>query len=349
MKRPLFYRNVDARDHLELFLVSAITSLLLLRLFLYLSGYPQLGGGGLHIAHMLYGGLLMMAAIIINVSFLGRRIVRLAALLGGVGFGIFIDELGKFISQDNNYFFRPTVGIIYAIFISLYLLFNFLSRTAKLTSQEYQLNALSQFEEAVHQDLDPHEKRQIKLLLNKADQSNIITIELQDLLKRIDTVPSPVPHLLQRLLEYLDKRYQQFWQKRNSSQAVAFVFIAQSGLFLLLVLGSVVHSVDSVQNFFQGNTSYGELLIFGQLLSSVVAAVFAIIGVTKLRSSRVEAFEAFRKATLVNVFLTEFFIFSRIQFGAFTGFIVNILLLGALRYAIYQETHHHQRRKNTAI
>lgn len=340
MKRPIFYRNVDARDHLELFLVAGITSLLFVRFSLYLSGYPQFGGGGLHIAHMLYGGLFMAAAIVLVVSFMGRRIMRLSALLGGVGFGIFIDELGKFITRDNNYFFRPTVGIIYAIFISMYLLFNFLSRTTKLSNQEYQLNALSQFEEAVHQDLDPHERRQIKLLLSKADQSNIITQELQILLTRIDTVPTPVPHKLRKFLAFLDHHYQKFWHKRNSSQFVAAVFVIQAGLFLLLVLGSIYNNVDSVQQLLRGHNTYGQVLLIGQLTSSLVAAIFAVMGAVALRTSRVEAFELFRRATLVNVFLTEFFIFSRIQFGAFSGFILNIALLAALRYAIYQDTHH---------
>src|SRR5438270_5212217 len=170
MLRNLFYRNARARDHLEIFLVSAVSSLLLLRFFLYLSGYPQVGGGSLHIAHMLYGGLFMAAAIVINVSFLGARVQRFSALLGGVGFGIFIDELGKFITRDNNYFFRPTIGIIYAIFMLLYLTFNFLTRRQHLTDRELELNALTQFEEVVLRDLDPLEKARIQKLLSQTGE-----------------------------------------------------------------------------------------------------------------------------------------------------------------------------------
>ena len=135
MSRRLFYRNVYARDHLEIFLVSAITSLLLLRFYLKEAGYPQVGNGTLHIAHMLWGGLLMLIAIITSLSFLGVRAQRFTALVGGVGFGIFIDELGKFITRDNNYFFRPTIGLIYAIFAVLYLAINFLTRNQKLSSE----------------------------------------------------------------------------------------------------------------------------------------------------------------------------------------------------------------------
>ena len=38
----------------------------------------------------------------------GQTRQALAAIVGGAGFGTFIDELGKFITSDNDYFFRPT-------------------------------------------------------------------------------------------------------------------------------------------------------------------------------------------------------------------------------------------------
>ena len=55
------------------FLVAGVASILAIRVYLILTGYPQLGGGGLHIAHMLWGGLLMLVALILMLAFLGRR------------------------------------------------------------------------------------------------------------------------------------------------------------------------------------------------------------------------------------------------------------------------------------
>lgn len=116
-------RNGEVDTLLESFLVVAAVAFLGIRIYLALTNYPQLGGHGLHIAHMLWGGLLMLVGLILPLAFLGGRIRRAAAIFGGFGFGTFIDELGKFITSDNNYFFQPTVAIIYAIFVTLYLVF----------------------------------------------------------------------------------------------------------------------------------------------------------------------------------------------------------------------------------
>ena len=51
LPRPFFIRNLDAGQLLETFLVSAVAAFLGVRFFLGATGYPRLGGGGLHIAH----------------------------------------------------------------------------------------------------------------------------------------------------------------------------------------------------------------------------------------------------------------------------------------------------------
>ena len=53
-------RDNRALTRFELFLFAAVATVLLVRTFLAVSGYPQVGGGGLHIAHVLWGGLLML-------------------------------------------------------------------------------------------------------------------------------------------------------------------------------------------------------------------------------------------------------------------------------------------------
>ena len=66
IKPHLPLRDAEGADRFQAFLVSAVASIAVTRTFLVLTGYPQLGGGsvdgGLHLAHLLWGGLGMVIA-----------------------------------------------------------------------------------------------------------------------------------------------------------------------------------------------------------------------------------------------------------------------------------------------
>lgn len=113
------FRRANADTHLILIIVGFAFSVLGIRAYLYLTGYPQLGGGGLHIAHMLWGGLAMFAAATTILLYRGLFLSRIAAFVIGVGWGFFIDEVGKFITDNNDYFFAPAAVIIYIIFLAV--------------------------------------------------------------------------------------------------------------------------------------------------------------------------------------------------------------------------------------
>lgn len=70
--KPIFVRNLDTYWSSSTFLVATVTTILAIRFFLYTTGYPQIGGRGLHIAHMLWGGLFMVVALVIFISFLDQ-------------------------------------------------------------------------------------------------------------------------------------------------------------------------------------------------------------------------------------------------------------------------------------
>ncbi|MBC7549734.1 MAG: hypothetical protein H7269_02315 [Cellulomonas sp.] len=101
--------------------MATVVTVLLTRGLLALLGYPQLGGGGLHVAHVLWGGLLMAVAFVLLLSFAGPVVRPVGALVGGVGFGLFIDEIGKFVTSDNDYFYKPTASLIYLVVVVLLL------------------------------------------------------------------------------------------------------------------------------------------------------------------------------------------------------------------------------------
>ena len=142
-RRTWFVFNLEAGKYLETLFISAVATILGIRFYLHLANYPQLGGGGLHIAHMLWGGGLMLVAVVLLLAFLDKRAYLVAALAGGIGFGTFIDELGKFITSDNNYFFEPTVAILYVIFVVFFLAVRFLEKSRAHSQEEYSVKHLS--------------------------------------------------------------------------------------------------------------------------------------------------------------------------------------------------------------
>jgi hypothetical protein len=133
-------RDTDAPRNLEVFLVSAIVTIVITRVYLQLAGYPQVGGATLHIAHMLWGGLLMLAGLILFISYLNFSVRLSASLISGIGFGLFIDELGKFITTDNNYFFQPTFALLYVLFVGLFLIVRSMFWVVPLSEHEQAVN-----------------------------------------------------------------------------------------------------------------------------------------------------------------------------------------------------------------
>ena len=121
-------------------LVSCALTVALTRLFLVLTGYPQIGNSTFHLAHALWGGLALFLAAIMALVVHNRGAVVIIALLTGVGFGLFVDEVGKFITQKNDYFFPLAAPIVYACLL-LILLLTELARRHQLRSPRAHLLA----------------------------------------------------------------------------------------------------------------------------------------------------------------------------------------------------------------
>ncbi len=335
-------RNYEAGDLLDAFMVSAVVSLLGIRFFLELTGYPKLGGDSFHIAHMLYGGLLMMVATVLLLAFLNRSTRRVAAVIGGFGFGTFIDELGKFITSDNDYFYQPTAALIYLIFILIYLGTRQLRNHQRFRETEYLANAVELLKEASFHDLDSVEKDRAGAFLTQVRHSNALRAPTLALLKQSRAAAPEQPGAALRLVRYARQRYQLLTHQRWFSSVIVVVFgglalaaLTKAGLAVYLAVeGSGQGAFTGLLYGSDGRLRTVSIAVLG---SSLVSAGFIISGLYRLPRSRYAAYEQFERALLVSIFITYVFEFAESQFTAVFGLGFNVLLLAAVRYMQIQE------------
>lgn len=163
IRRPV--ERDGAAFYVLLTLLSFALSVMLTRLFLQLTGYPQLGGATLHIAHLLWGGLFLFIGSLAMLIFANRWVYRLGAILSGVGVGLFIDEVGKFITRTNDYFYPPAAPIIYAFFLLVVLLYLQMRRPRSRNARTELYRVFDTLEEVLERDLDEVEHERLKTRL----------------------------------------------------------------------------------------------------------------------------------------------------------------------------------------
>jgi hypothetical protein len=322
-------RNIEIRSLLDTFFVCAIATILIIRLQLWATNYPKLGGGKLHIAHLLWGGVGMLASIVILLSFIGRGRRRFAAILGGIGFGFFIDEIGKFVTSDNDYFFKPAAGIIYIVFILLFLIIRELGWRRQFSPQECLANAMSLLSESSFRKLGHDEERMARGLLARCDTQDPIVPTLYSMLERIEEEPSKPPGRIGRLRIRIGDWYLRVAVGRRF--AVALIV-----LFGLLAALTVVTVALNAHDIFNGDQKLKVITVAG-LASSLVVAGLILAGINALRVSRLASYRWFDRALLVQVFFTEVFAFLEIQFAAAFELLFALFLLFTLRIMIHAE------------
>ena len=172
-RSPIFQNRVN--EYLLITLISFAASVSLTRLFLELTGYPQIGSGELHIAHVLWGGLLLFVGSLLPLIFVNRWSLDLSALFSGIGIGLFIDEVGKFITQSNDYFYPSAAPIIYVFFLLTVLLYVRVRRPQVNNERIYMYRVFRELEELLDNDLSIKENDQMMLNMRPSYYSHIIT------------------------------------------------------------------------------------------------------------------------------------------------------------------------------
>ncbi len=175
-RKPIIFWKLIERDnavrYMMISMLSFVATVAIVRTFLALSGYPQIGSGTLHIAHVLWGGLILYIAAILPLIYLNPRLHNLEAVLSGVGIGLFIDEVGKFITHQYDYFFPAAAAIIYIFFLLIVILLIMIRRPEAVDGRAELVKTLELVREQLYRPLEPNERSHIESDMGKVIDSD---------------------------------------------------------------------------------------------------------------------------------------------------------------------------------
>lgn len=343
-------KREGAERYVLISLVSFAASVVFTRLFLQLTGYPQLGNSELHFAHVLWGGLLLFVAALLPLILANRWAYNASAVLSGLGVGLFIDEVGKFITQSNDYFYPPAAPIIYAFFLLTVLLYLRVRRPAVQTPRHELYRIFEGLTEVLDQDLDPHERSRLEArvmhISKETDDPN---------LKRLAHLLVDYLEEEQMLLVEPEKGYFRRWGERiaplytrtvNQRRLRNVLILALGAMgvvalieFVVLVMG-IAQPGGALENLVEPLVTRGEIHSASDALWFLVrVALEGITGVTLVISGAMMVLRRERNGiqlatiTLV-VWLTviNLLVFYLDQFGAVATALVQFSVLMGLTY-----------------
>ncbi len=326
-------RDLSSPYLMELWLVSAVVTILGVRLYLELTGYPQVGGSTLHIAHMLWGALAMVVSFGMLLIMASAVWKPSAAVVGGFGFGLFIDELGKFITQDNDYFYRPAIALIYAVLVVFFLITRTIDRVDKITPGDRMLYAAQCIDQLVIGRLDEEGRAAGLRHLEESGNTSPLALRMREILETAD-VSSPSSR--SRLLDWRDRAAGVYWKMVGNHwmwRLVVLGFVIQ----VLNFVGSLALAMRDDRFDVTDGFTFSEV---GALASGFVAGLLAVFGLVMIvRNQRLQGLKALANSTLVTLLFGQFFAFAVSQFAALGSLTLQLVILGVLRFWMTSETH----------
>jgi hypothetical protein len=335
-RRPV--RREGAEHYLFLTLISFAGTVIATRSFLELTGYPRIGGGELHIAHALFGGILLFVASLLPLVLSGRSVYRATAVLGGIGIGLFIDEVGKLITSQNNYFYPAAAPIIYATFVLAAFVWVRARRRADADPRSQLLTAMQLLEESVEGDLQEDERLALRTRLESAArhatdaEQRRLASELLEFVesKDLEVVPAP-PQRFRRIRRWWTERRDK-WLGGRGLRVVLVAALFVSGAQAIVALGMAVIQVTGINP--TGSTRLFSLAML-HLVLEAVAGILLIAGATLLLmpQRRRLGVRLSNDGLLVALTLADLASFYLRQFAAIeTAVFHAVLLAGVISY-----------------
>jgi hypothetical protein len=328
-------RSAIGSSAAEAFVIIAILTILFTRAYLQLTGYPQIGGGNLHIAHALWGGALMMLALVIGWMTLGFGTRMLCVVLGGVGFGLFLDEVGKFVTKDNDYFYGPAAEIMYILVVTILVGARMVRDIRPLNATECLASAAAIAADGVARGLAGR-RREIGLVLverarvlgSHGDDARLI----EELLLSSDPASDRVHAARLRALALIpDFLRSPRWVPVVGWLLVLGSFLGVSLGALGVALGDYFYEDDHLEVTLDG-LNVPSVILFVTAVLTLGIALPAMIG--RRRTDKVWPLHWLRNAALVFTLLTALVDFATEGFGASINLSIGLFAMGVLSYQI---------------
>lgn len=313
-------RDLRALVRFDLFLFTAVATVLVIRTALAVTGYPQVGSGGLHIAHVLWGGLLMAVAIVLVEIFPGTRIRFRAAFIGGIGFGLFIDEVGKFVTKDVNYFFKPAIAIIYSIFVAFYIVVREVIARRPLTDRRRIAAVAASVTDLALGQLTVADRDRAVRLLDGADDASLAN-PLRDALAADLPVGSGVEGWITARLNMVETALRRRLTGAVSKRLLLVACGIEAGAVVLSAIVAIARPGDA--------TATRTLLDTG--VPGVISAILIGFAVGYLlRDHLQKGMNVLEWAITVQLLFTQVVVFNRAQWLGLIGFGASLIALWIL-------------------
>jgi hypothetical protein len=280
----------------------------------------------------------MLVAMVLLLAVLGKRAKRIGAVVGGLGFGLFLDELGKFITRENDYFFQPTIALIYVVFIALFLTFRSIERRS-FSAHELLANVGDEVIELILGGATQAEVARALSLLQRSGARDALAEGLRQAVAGTVCVAEEsrdMPSALVRMQERLWRLYDSLIGWRLFHRCIEAIFLVEGAVGVLVALAV---GVGALMGQFEPETYFGAqgTSRLGLLLSAVASLGLVVCGVMHLPRSRLAAYRWFERSVLVSVFFTQVLMFWQVQLAALSGLALDLVLLAGLRYMLRQE------------
>lgn len=319
-------------------MIIAIMTILVTRLYLEITNYPQVGGGSLHIAHALYGGAAMMLALLIGWMFIGFGVRVFAVVLGGIGFGLFLDEVGKFVTKDNDYFYGPSSEIMYVLVV-LVLVGNRIVRDARRPSHEETLaNAALIAAQGVVHGLPEHRREWALRMVDRAEAEGEARATVDGLRLLLENC-KPASSRLYDARRFAPRLIPRFFKSPRwvpvvswGMTVVAFVGVVFG--VVELVLGDLhLDSQDTTIDIDRMGIASGILFV-----SSCVTFALALPSVISLRNRKLWPLRTLRLAALIFTMLNALVDFAQEGFAALVNVAIGLFTMAVLSHRINVRT-----------